>query len=174
MGLCLYIYYFFQPYDWTSVTRYGFVGSFVLSPGNFNCANEMFLMSVCSLPSILSAINSIAAGSSFLEPPGACFYSINRISLIWFWPVLICCVQWRSEKWTSSVFKWTKVVWLLNKLWLEYQTISGIWITHFGSLTEWHLKYLTNSSVFKWLQPILKPSRNLYHSTYHLAFTVLC
>ena len=134
----------------------------------------MFLMSVCSSPSILSTINSIAAGSSFLEPPGACFYSINRISLIWFWPALICCAQWRSKKWTSSVFKWMKVVWLLNKLWLEYQTISGIWITHFWFINQMASEYLTYSSVFKWLQPILKLSRNLYHLTYYLAYTVLC
>ena len=30
-----------------------------------------------------------AAASSFSEPPGACFYCINRISRIWIWPGLI-------------------------------------------------------------------------------------
>ena len=34
-----------------------------------------------------------AAGISFSKLPGLCFYSMSRISLIWIWLGLICCIS---------------------------------------------------------------------------------
>ena len=54
------------------------------------------------------------------------------VALLWSNTKNFVNTEWESELWTNLVFKWLKLVWLLNGRFFQFQTTVGIWNPYYS------------------------------------------